>query len=49
MGGRRVEMFSKSCCYFSVAGVGLGGIGDVLIGRGFGTFAIKGHDYVPQA
>ena len=42
------ELFSKSCCYFSVAGEEFGE-GDGLIGLGFGTFAIEGFVKAPQA
>ena len=38
------ELFSKSCCYFFVAGEGFGGKGDGLIGRGCGTFPINEFD-----
>ena len=41
------EQFSRSCCHSSVAGEGIEGKGDGLIGRGFGTFPIKGFDYAP--
>ena len=55
--GRRVagigdsggELYSKSCCYFSVAGEGFGGKGDGLIGKGFGTFPIKRFEYTVYA
>ena len=39
----------KSFGYFYVACEGFGGKGDGLIGRGFGTFPIKGFDYAPYA
>ena len=35
------ELFSKSCCYFYVAGEGFGGKGNGLIGRIFGMFPIR--------
>ena len=41
------ELFNKSCCNFYVAGEGFGRKYDGLIGRGFGTFHIKGFDYAP--
>ena len=43
------ELFNKSCCCFSGAGDEFGGKGDGLIGRYFGTFAIKGLDFAPLA
>ena len=47
MEGREDELLRKSCCYFSVEGEGFGERGYRLIGRGFGTFNIKGFDYAP--
>ena len=47
MGDSGGEQLSKSCCYFYVAGDIYGGKDDVLIGRGFSTFPIKGFDYAP--
>ena len=41
------ELFRKSCCYFYVADERFGRKCDGLIGRGFGTFPIKGFDYTP--
>ena len=38
MGDSRGELFSEKCCYFWVAGEGIGGKRDRLIGRSFGTF-----------
>ena len=49
MGDRGGELFSKCCCYFFVAGGGFEGKDDGLIERGFGTFAIQGFYYDPQA
>ena len=49
MGDIEGELFSKSCCYFYVAAEGFGEKGDGLIGRGFGTFPIKGFNFAPQA
>ena len=43
------ELFSKGCCYFYVAGELFRGKGNGLIGRGFGTFPIKGFYYATQA
>ena len=41
------KLFSKSCGYFYITDEGFGGKDDGLIGRGFGTFSIKGFDYTP--
>ena len=48
IGDRGGELFSKSCCYFYVAGEGFVEKGDGLIERGFGTFAIKGFNDAPR-
>ena len=47
MGDSGSKLCSKSCCYFYVAGEEFKRKGDGLIGRGFGTFPIKGFDYAP--
>ena len=40
MGDSGGELFSKSCCYFSIAGEGFGGKDDGWIWRGFGTYPL---------
>ena len=47
MGDNGGELFSKSCCYFCIAGEEFEGKRHGLIGRGLGKFPFKGFDYTP--